>query len=112
MFEFLKKDVQSRTAEGMLAVLHIAREEIQEKWLSFNDGLTDDKETSLSEKMGLFYASMAKLFDEKYPILLLGDHDVLLPAVARAIYASGTHARNQIDAAIAQFRGVGSGLEL
>ena len=106
MFEFLQKDVQNRTAEGMLAVAHIAREEIQEKWLSFNDGMPDDKGASLSEKMGLFYPSITNLFDEKYPILVLSGQDVLMPTVTRAIYASGTHPREQVDAAIAQFSAV------
>jgi hypothetical protein len=103
MFTSPNKTEQLRTESDLLTIAHIAGEEIRERWLSFNAGKTEEHGSSLSRKIGMFIPAMAGLFEEKYPMLMLGGKDVFISTVAGAIQTSGTHARAQIDAAVERY---------
>lgn len=105
MFKFFKKRCAVPSAEDLSRLTASAREDVKGKWVEFNKTIHLKAEIPLSQRIDLFAQPVQNLFQKQYPMLLLGSTEIFWLAVFTAILESGTHPKDQVNAAIAELRG-------
>lgn len=93
------KDLSSQTASAL--------EEVKGKWIYFNEVAQLQPSVPLSRKIELFLQPIQQYFQAKYPLLLAGPSEVFWLTVFTAILESGTHPKEEINAALAELRSQG-----
>jgi len=105
MFNLFKKKKASLPAfQDLGALAAQATDETREKWLHFHRNVHLKEEVSLATKIDLFSQPLAQFFNTKYSQLLLGSPDIFWMAVFTAVLESGTHPKEQVNAAVEELR--------
>ena len=105
MFGFFKKRKSAPTADELSAQTASALEEVKGKWIYFNETIHLKADIPLSQKIDLFVQPIQQFFQSKYPLLLLGSSEIFWLTVFTAILESGTHPKEEVNAAIAELKG-------
>lgn len=88
-------------AEQMKASLLECTELIRVKWISFNDTLKFKEGVPLSDVIEMFAAPVSQFVENNYPLLLAGGGKMFWMMLFTAILESGTHPKDEVNAAIA-----------
>lgn len=104
MFSFFKKQKSEPTTEEISTLASSALEEVKGKWIYFNETVHLTSDVSLSQKIALFAQPIQQLFQTRYPLLLLGSSEIFWLTVFTAILESGTHSKENVNAAIAELK--------
>ena len=75
------------------------------KWIYFNETIHLKADVPLPQKIDLFVQPIQQFFQSKYPLLLLGLSEIFWLTVFTAILESGTHPKEEVNAAIAELKG-------
>lgn len=104
MFGFLKKRHKNPSADDLSRLSEMACDEVREKWLYFNKVLQFKADVSLAEQIDIFSKPLSEFFQQKYPALLLGGSEIFWLSTFTAILESGTHPKDEVNAAVAQLQ--------
>jgi exonuclease V gamma subunit len=104
MFGFFKKRSHVPTADELRSLTASARADVKGKWVQFNQTIHLSAEVPLSQKIDFFAQPVQQFFQNKYPILLVGASEIFWLTVFTAILESGTHPKEEINAAIAELK--------
>ncbi len=104
MFGFFKKRDQFLSGEELSRLSQAACAEVREKWLHFHNTVHLKAELPLAQKIDLFAQPLSQFFQQKYPQLLLGGSELFWLTTFTAILESGTHPKDEVNAAVAQLR--------
>ncbi|MDX2511797.1 MAG: hypothetical protein QNK25_07090 [Desulfobacterales bacterium] len=99
------KNKNNDVADNMKKLADKAREEVRDKWIDHNDTLSLKKEVPLSKRIDTFVLPVSEYFNDKYPILVSDGGEIFWHTVAAGIVESGTHPKNEINAAFEELRG-------
>ncbi len=105
MFGFFKKRSAAPPTTDELRQLSLAAlDEVKAKWLHFDATVHLVEGAPLAEKIDVFAAPLAQLFQSKYPALLLGGSKMFWLTIFTAILESGTHPKDTVNEAIEVLR--------
>jgi len=104
MFRFFKKRNSVPSAEDLGQITGSAREEVRTKWIYYTQTIHFRPEVPLSERIDSFAQPIHQFFENKYPILLVGSSEIFWLTVFTAILQSGTHPKEEVNAAIAELK--------
>jgi hypothetical protein len=104
MFSLFKKRSPLPSAEELGRLAASAADETREKWLYFHKTVHLKAEVPLAEKIDFFSQPLSQFFQDKYPQLLLGGSEMFWLTVFTAVLESGTHPKEEANAAIAQLQ--------
>jgi hypothetical protein len=105
MFGIFKKRQPAPTANDFTEISALACEDVKTKWIQFQQTVRLRADVPLSEKIDLFIQPIQQFFQNKYPVLLQGPAQIFWVTVFTAILESGTHPKEEVNAAIAQLKG-------
>jgi hypothetical protein len=105
MFGLFKKRQAVPSAEELNRLTAVAREDVTDKWIQFNQTVKLKAEIPLSQKIDFFVQPIQQFLQAKYPVLLQGPTEIFWLTVFTAILESGTHPKEEVNAAIAEMRG-------
>jgi len=104
MFGFFKKRPSVSFADELSRLTASASEDVKGKWVQFNQAVHLKAEVPLSQKIDLFVQPVQQFFQNKYPVLLQGPAEIFWLTVFTAILESGTHPKEEVNAAIAELK--------
>jgi hypothetical protein len=104
MLGWFKKRTLAPTAEEIERLASSAFEEVKAKWIYFNQKVHLDPKVSLSQRIDLFAQPIQQLFHNKYQVLLVGSSQLFWLTIFTAILESGTHPKDEVNAATAQLK--------
>lgn len=104
MFGLFKKRDAAPSAEELKRQTGAAREDVKNKWVHFNQTVHLKADVPLSQKVDFFIKPIHQFFQSKYPVLLQGPTEIFWLTVFTAILESGTHPKDEVNAAIEQLR--------
>ncbi|MEK6663459.1 MAG: hypothetical protein AABY73_06295 [Pseudomonadota bacterium] len=104
MFGLFKKRQAVPSAEELNRRTAAAREDVKDKWIQFNNTVRLKAEIPLSQKIDSFAQPVQQFFQIKYPVLLQGPTEIFWLTVFTAILESGTHPKEEVNAAISELR--------
>ena len=104
MFGFFKKRKSEPPADELSAQTASALEDVKGKWIYFNETIHLKTDVPLSQKIDFFVQPIQQFFQSKYPLLLLGPSEIFWLTVFTAILESGTHPKEEVNAAIAELK--------
>lgn len=104
MFGLFKKRQAVPSADELRRQQSAAREDVKNKWVHFNQSVQLKSDVPLSQKIDFFVQPIQQFFQSKYPLLLQGPTEIFWLTVITAILESGTHPKDEVNAAIAQLR--------
>lgn len=88
-------------ADQMKASLVECTEQIRVKWIGFNDTLKFKDGVPLAGVIEMFAIPVSQFVENNYPLLLAGGGKMFWMMLFTAILESGTHPKNEVNAAIA-----------
>jgi hypothetical protein len=103
MFSLFKKR-KAPTPDELRSQTAIATDAIKSKWIYLNSTVHFRAEIPLSAKIDAFITPIHLFFEKSYPVLAAGPAEVFWLTTFTAILESGTHSKEQINAAIAELR--------
>lgn len=104
MFNFFKKRNSVPEMDSLAALSDSALAAVKGKWIVYDSSVKLNDSVSLGQKIDLFADPLLEFFRAEYPALLLGGWDVFWLTVFTAVLQSGTHSKEEINAAISQLR--------
>ena len=104
MFGLFKKRSVMPSAEELGRLAAAAADETRAKWVHFHQTVHLKAEVPLAEKIDFFAQPLSQFFQSKYPQLLLGGSEMFWLTVFTAVLESGTHPKDQVNAAVAQLQ--------
>ncbi len=104
MFDFFKKRSSFPSSEELSRLSKSACSDVQSKWLHFNETVTLKSGITLAQKIDFFAQPLTQFFKKKYLQLLLGGSEIFWLTTFTAILESGTHAKQDVNAAIEELR--------
>jgi len=90
------------TSGELRAILAAALADVKAKWVQFDSTVRMKAEVPLAAKMGAFIEPITKFLEAKYPTLMRGPAEAFWLTVFTAILESNTHAKDDVNAAIAE----------
>ncbi len=105
MFEFFKKRKKLLSADELSQMTAMACTEVRDKWIHFHNTVHLSDEVSLEQKIDFFSQPLSEFFRKKYPQMLLGGSELFWLTTFTAILESGTHSKEQVNAAIDALQG-------
>ena len=105
MFEFLKRKQKRPPASDLARMSDAARTEVLAKWIQFHETIHLKEDVPLAQKIDLFAQPLSQLFESKYPQLLAGGSEIFWLTIFTAVIESGTHTKEQVNAAVATLQG-------
>jgi hypothetical protein len=104
MIGLFKKRKTFPTADELRGQMARATEDIKAKWIGFHSTMHFKADVPLSLKMDTFITPIQLFFEKKYPVLAAGPAETFWLTTFTAILESGTHPKEQVNAAIAELR--------
>ncbi len=104
MFGLFKKRQTIPSADELKRQQSAACEDAKNKWIHFNQTVHLKTDAPLSQKIDFFVQPIQQFFQSKYPVLLQGPTEIFWLTVFTAILESGTHPKDEVNAAIEQLR--------
>lgn len=104
MFEFFKRKISKPKISELEQMSASACVEVKEKWIYFHSSLHFKDSVALSEKINSFAQPVQEFFHSKYPALLIGSTEMFWLILFTAILESGTHHKDEVNAAIAELQ--------
>lgn len=91
-------------ADELKGMLVAARHDVKDKWVYFHSNIHLKADVPLSQKIELFPNPLQQFFQTKYPVLLAGPSEMYWLTIFTAILESGTHPKDEVNAAIADLQ--------
>lgn len=102
MFRFFGRPVS--TVDELQRTTTCAVKDIRAKWVQFDSTAHLKADVSLAEKIDLFVEPLTLFLQRKYPSLEDGGPSVFWLATFTAILESGTHPKDDVNAAIRELQ--------
>jgi hypothetical protein len=104
MFGWFKRRTVDTNPAELSRLAASATAETKDKWIHFHQTVHLAAAVPLAQKIDFFAQPLDEFIRTKYPQLLAGGSEIFWLTLVTAILESGTHPKDEVNAAIAQLQ--------